>query len=476
MSEEMVNSETNSADGIEGETADRQTSEMPIAGEIVSGTWVNPTVPNASLRREALRRDINYRLTEAQPSLVRAIFGGVVILTEELGEWASLEDEDDLTRQMVEAAVHQAIEQQESNGDRPFADLRYGAIGLLGGALDAAQTGAGRVSGIAGTAAQAASKIIDPVWNSFLFAPFHEPILKVEKAGEEKVNAWIRRGRIEEVRSRTMAEVGISNFVEDSVTELTENAQVQMIVQQVIASQSTGVVTQILEEIRERFVSLDLLLLNKLRREPVAAPDFRDAYVSQLAERRSRYLLPELNRSLAGTYAGPLGRFAAFVIDLTILILAAGLISSFISATLALFGLTDIVVSYLLSGRLVSSIILFLILMANFLLIGFYFVLSWNLIGSTPGDLVMGLRVVKTDGENVSFWRSFLRLIGAVVSAVFLFIGFIWALFDRRRQGWHDKVGGTFVLYDWPAKPEEEFLHEQVMVGFEPEARRVGQQ
>jgi uncharacterized RDD family membrane protein YckC len=171
-----------------------------------------------------------------------------------------------------------------------------------------------------------------------------------------------------------------------------------------------------------------------------------------------------------------LGRFAAFVIDLTILILAAGLISSFISATLALFGLTDIVVSYLLSGRLVSSIILFLILMANFLLIGFYFVLSWNLIGSTPGDLVMGLRVVKTDGENVSFWRSFLRLIGAVVSAVFLFIGFIWALFDRRRQGWHDKVGGTFVLYDWPAKPEEEFLHEQVMVGFEPEARRVGQQ
>jgi uncharacterized RDD family membrane protein YckC len=26
-------------------------------------------------------------------------------------------------------------------------------------------------------------------------------------------------------------------------------------------------------------------------------------------------------------------------------------------------------------------------------------------------------------------------------------IGFIWAAFDGRKQGWHDKISGTLVIY-----------------------------
>lgn len=442
-------------------------------GEFVRGTWVNPNVPGYMPQRLGTRWGTSFELSEGGPSIVRAIFGSMVILTDELTDWASLSD-DDLLRQMLEASVRQAVEQQESIEEQPLSNLRYGAIGLIGGTLDATQNGAQRIANVADSVTRMAGRFVGPVWDSLLFAPLHSPLMKVERAGKEKVNEWILRGRIEEVRSRALAEVGINNFVEESVTELTENAQVQMIVQQVIASQSKGLLTQILEEIRERFVSLDLLLLNKLRREPVAAPNSRDSYVSQLAERRPQYSLAELNRSLAGTYAGPLARLVAFGVDVILLIFATALISSLVSATLALFGLTDIVLTFLLSGRPIATLILTLIMMANFLILGFYFVLSWNLIGSTPGDLVMGLRVVKTDGNSVSFLHSFLRLIGAIVSAVFLFIGFIWALFDSRRQGWHDKIAGTYVLYDWPAKPEEDFLHERLST--ELEGRTVGQQ
>jgi hypothetical protein len=28
-----------------------------------------------------------------------------------------------------------------------------------------------------------------------------------------------------------------------------------------------------------------------------------------------------------------------------------------------------------------------------------------------------------------------------------LSIGFIWVTFDRKRQGWHDKIAGTYVIY-----------------------------
>ena len=197
---------------------------------------------------------------------MRMIFGSVVIFTEEISDRASVYDEDDAPRQLVDAAIHQAAQQQEALDRKPFADLRYATIGLLGGALDGAQNGAGRVSNLADTAARTAGKIIGPVWNSFLFAPLHAPAKRAEQAGETRVGEWIRRGRVEEVRSRALAEVSLTNLVEESVTEITENTQVQMIIQEVIASQSTSMVTEILEEIRERLVSLDLVLMGKLGR------------------------------------------------------------------------------------------------------------------------------------------------------------------------------------------------------------------
>ena len=176
-------------------------------------------------------------------------------------------------------------------------------------------------------------------------------------------------------------------------------------------------------------------------------------------------------RSLAGTYAGPLTRLAAFLLDVVFLLIVAGLTSAFVSSTLNLFGLTASVNEYLRSGSIVATIALLVVALFNSLLISLYFLVSWNWTGSTLGNAILGLRVVNKNGTRVSFFRSILRLIGMVVSAAVLMIGFIWALFDGRRQGWHDKFGGTFVLYDWPAKPEETFLREQVMVELEEDSR-----
>ena len=29
-----------------------------------------------------------------------------------------------------------------------------------------------------------------------------------------------------------------------------------------------------------------------------------------------------------------------------------------------------------------------------------------------------------------------------------IFLGFLWIAFDKRKQGWHDKLAGTVVTYD----------------------------
>ena len=36
--------------------------------------------------------------------------------------------------------------------------------------------------------------------------------------------------------------------------------------------------------------------------------------------------------------------------------------------------------------------------------------------------------------------------IGKAVSGIFVYLGYITAAFDSRKQAWHDKIAGTFVV------------------------------
>jgi uncharacterized RDD family membrane protein YckC len=66
--------------------------------------------------------------------------------------------------------------------------------------------------------------------------------------------------------------------------------------------------------------------------------------------------------------------------------------------------------------------------------------------GATIGKKVFGLKVVKADGTPPGFGRALLRqTIGYFVSS-FFWLGFIWIAFDPQRQGWHDKIAGTYVV------------------------------
>ena len=87
-------------------------------------------------------------------------------------------------------------------------------------------------------------------------------------------------------------------------------------------------------------------------------------------------------------------------------------------------------------------------LMAN--LIGALIVLLfWAERQATPGKMVLGLRIVDaTTGGTPTIGRLTLRYVGYLVSALPLGLGYLWALWDRQRQGWHDKMAGTLVVRD----------------------------
>ena len=67
--------------------------------------------------------------------------------------------------------------------------------------------------------------------------------------------------------------------------------------------------------------------------------------------------------------------------------------------------------------------------------------------GTTPGKNILGMRVVKENGETAGFGTMLVReWIGKLISGMLLSLGFLWILFDRDRQGWHDKLASTFVV------------------------------
>jgi uncharacterized RDD family membrane protein YckC len=70
--------------------------------------------------------------------------------------------------------------------------------------------------------------------------------------------------------------------------------------------------------------------------------------------------------------------------------------------------------------------------------------------------MILGVRVISVDGGPVSFWQSIRRFVGYLISFI-LYLGYLWILVDDRRQGWHDKIANTLVVYAWDARPDELF-------------------
>lgn len=66
--------------------------------------------------------------------------------------------------------------------------------------------------------------------------------------------------------------------------------------------------------------------------------------------------------------------------------------------------------------------------------------------GQTPGKVLLGIRVVKANGAPLSAIDVVIRYIGYYINTFFIFIGWLWAVWDGNHQGWHDKLAGTYVV------------------------------
>jgi uncharacterized RDD family membrane protein YckC len=140
-----------------------------------------------------------------------------------------------------------------------------------------------------------------------------------------------------------------------------------------------------------------------------------------------------------GNYAGFVSRSIAFGIDFVIVLLVCTAGVQFVRAVGSALGVDRFAEGQ--GGALAFGLSVPVVLVV-------YCAVLWTLVGRTIGMMALGLRVVTVDGTKLGVGRSFVRAVGYWLSMIFL-IGFIWMVFDQRRQGLHDKLAHTFVVYDF---------------------------
>ena len=76
----------------------------------------------------------------------------------------------------------------------------------------------------------------------------------------------------------------------------------------------------------------------------------------------------------------------------------------------------------------------------------FYYVYLHGTYGQTFGKMAMKIKVVNEDGTPLDYRKAFLRWLGYFLCDLTFYIGYLWAAFDHRKQGLHDKVCRTVVV------------------------------
>jgi uncharacterized RDD family membrane protein YckC len=104
---------------------------------------------------------------------------------------------------------------------------------------------------------------------------------------------------------------------------------------------------------------------------------------------------------------------------------------------------------------LIPSIILLLIfknggvyqLLSTVMSLAYFTYFEGGPTGQTVGKRVLGIRVYDfRQGGSIGYGRGFVRQIGKYLSAIPLFLGYFWMLWDKEKQCWQDKLAGSVVV------------------------------
>jgi uncharacterized RDD family membrane protein YckC len=86
----------------------------------------------------------------------------------------------------------------------------------------------------------------------------------------------------------------------------------------------------------------------------------------------------------------------------------------------------------------------------NIVSLAYFIFFTWKY-GATLGKKWLKIKVVSANGKPLSLIQVILReVVGKALSGMVFYLGYLWMLWDKDRQTWHDKIAGTYVVTPLP--------------------------
>jgi len=130
-------------------------------------------------------------------------------------------------------------------------------------------------------------------------------------------------------------------------------------------------------------------------------------------------------------YAGFWIRFAALIIDTLILSVAYG-----------------VVVFLFMDGFNNPEPPVLPIILLTVVGIGYFTGMESSSRQGTIGKRAVGIKVGKANGKQISFPNALGRYFAKIISGAILYIGYMMAGWDAKKQALHDKIANTYVFYE----------------------------
>jgi uncharacterized RDD family membrane protein YckC len=229
---------------------------------------------------------------------------------------------------------------------------------------------------------------------------------------ERVVQELVASGELERMLESTLASPQSQELVDRVLASPAMKQALERVlsgpeVRDALRSQTTGLADQVLGGVRESMAGLDLRL-------SVGAP-----------------------RSAPAAFAGVASRGVALVVDAFAIV-----------AITAVLGGAAALVAAVVGGLRPEWLAEGLLSLTGVAVAVGYFVLFWAAAGQTPGMRLMHVRVLsKHDHGRLTAWQALLRTVGLALAIIPCFLGFVPALFDRRRRAVPDYLAGTVVVH-----------------------------
>jgi hypothetical protein len=209
-------------------------------------------------------------------SLTRLAIGAVDIGIEELrNRLRKWEQEIDLAqaKEKTQSTPQEVAGQREATEPESEQLLRYAVTGILFDAQVIIKGEVDKAVNLGRRVRRRTSPIVRPLASSRLLSPARKRYRKLVSIGQQRVDRWVEIGRQEESHSRMLAQTALTGAVDETVDYLAEMPGVQ----ELIATQTTSIAGELVEEIRERTVGADILL---------------EGFARTIFRRKPRYQLP----------------------------------------------------------------------------------------------------------------------------------------------------------------------------------------